>query len=326
MNRREAIALIGGAAVWPFSARAQQPPIPVIGFLHSASLEPNVNLVAVFRKGLYDAGFVEDRNVAIEFHWADGHVDRLPDLAADFVRRNVALIATPGSTPAAVAAKAATATIPIVFATGGDPVVLGLVTSLNRPSGNVTGISFESAEITGKSLGILHELLPQAARVAVVANPSFPFTETVIKNLQAGAASLGLQLEVLHATTDGEIEAAFGKIVQWPGTPVILGPDPFYTSRRVEIVSLATRYSLPTMYMVREFAETGGLISYGPDLTNAYREAGAYAGRILKGEKPADMPVMLPTKFELVINRKTAKALGLTIPDKLLALADRIIE
>ena len=326
MNRREAIALIGGAAVWPFSARAQQPPIPVIGFLHSASLEPNVNLVAAFRKGLYDTGFVEDRNVAIEFYWADGHVDRLPDLAADFVRRNVALIATPGSTPAAVAAKAATATIPIVFATGGDPVALGLITSLNRPSGNVTGISFESAEITGKSLGILHELLPQAARVAVVANPSFPFTETVIKNLQAGAASLALQLEVLHATTDGEIEAAFGKIVQWPGTPVILGPDPFYTSRRVEIVSLATRYSLPTMYMVREFAETGGLISYGPDLTNAYREAGAYAGRILKGEKPASMPVMLPTKFELVINRKTAKTLRLTIPDKLLALADRIIE
>ena len=327
MRRREFLALTGGAAAtWPFAARAQQPAMPVIGFLHSASLEPNVKLVAAFRKGLFDAGFVEDRNVAIEFHWADGQIDRLPDLAADFVRRKVALIATPGSTPAALAAKAATATIPIVFATGGDPVALGLVASLNRPGGNVTGVSFESAEVAGKALGILHEVLPQGVQVAVVANPSLPFTETVVKNLQDGATSLGLQLEVLHASTDSEIEAVFAKIAQRPGTPVLLGPDPFYTSRRVEIISLANRYRLPTMYMVREFAEAGGLISYGPDLTNAYRESGVYTSRILKGEKPADVPVMLPTKFDLIINRKTAKTLGLTIPDKLLALADRVIE
>jgi len=327
MKRREFIKVLGGAVIaCPLTARAQQATTPVIGFLHSASLEPNVKLVAAFRKGLFDAGFIEGQNVAIEFRWADGQLERLPELAAELVRRKVAVIATPGSTPAALAAKAATTTIPIVFATGGDPVALSLVASLNRPGGNVTGISFESTEIAAKSLGLLHRVLPRAVRIAVMVNPDIPFTETVVKNLQVGATSLGLTLEVLHASTDGEIEAAFAKIAQRPGTPVLLGPDPFYTSRRVEIVSLAARYSLPAMYVLREFAEAGGLISYGPDLTNAYREAGTFSGRILKGEKPTEMPVVLPTKFELVINRKTAKMLGLAIPDQLLALADEVIE
>ena len=327
MRRREFIALLGGASVaWPLSARAQQPPMPVVGFLHSASLAPNVNLVAAFRKGLFDAGFIEGRNVTIEFRWADGQVDRLPELAADLVHRKVAVIATPGSTPAALAAKAATASIPIVFAIGGDPVALGLVTSLNRPGANVTGISFKSVEIAAKSLGILHELLPQAEHIAALVNPETAFTEDVVKNLQNGAATLGLQIEVFHASTDSELDTSFAKISQQPGTAVLLGPDAFYTSRRAKIVALAASHSLPTMYVVREFVEVGGLISYGPDLTNAYREAGTYTGRILKGEKPADVPVVLPTKFDLAINLKTAKALGLIVPPTLLALSDEVIE
>jgi putative tryptophan/tyrosine transport system substrate-binding protein len=325
MRRREFIASVA-IATWPFALRAERLTTPVIGFLHSASAQPNANLVTAFRKGLFDLGFVEGQNVAIEFRWADGKIGQLPALAAELVGRNLAVIVTPGSTPATLAAKAATATIPIVFATGGDPVALGFVGSLNRPGANLTGIGFESAEVTAKSLAILHELLPQAARVAVVVNPDTAFTPAVVKSLQLAASSLKVQLDVSHASTDREIEDSFASVAQQPGTPLLFGPDAFYTNRRSQIVALAAHYRLPAMYVLREFAEAGGLISYGPDFTNAYREAGVYAGRILKGERPAEMPVVLPTKFDFVINLKTAKALGLTVPPTLLALADEVIE
>jgi putative tryptophan/tyrosine transport system substrate-binding protein len=324
MRRREFISLFGGAAAaWPFAARAQQ---PVIGFLHSASLESNANFVEAFRKGLTESGFADGRNVTIEFRWANGQLDQLPELAADLVRRNVALIATPGSSPAALAAKAATTTIPIIFAIGADPVSLGLVASLNRPGGNITGISFESTAIGAKALGMFRELVPRAERFAVIVNPDAAFTAAVIENMRAGAETLGLQVDVLQARTESEVEAAFAAAAQRRGTALLLGPDPLYTSRRVRIVAMAERYAVPAMYILREFAEAGGLISYGPDLTNACREAGAYAARILKGEKPGDLPVVLPTKFELVINGKTAKTLNLAVPDRLLALADEVIE
>ena len=312
--------------MWPFTARAQQPAVPIIGFLHSASAEPSANLVKGFRKGLFDSGFIDDQNVKIDFRWADGQNERLPELAADLVRRNVSVIATPGSTPAALAAKAATSTIPIVFAGGADPVAIGLVNSINNPGGNATGIYFETVEIQGKVFELLHQLLPNALHFTGVVNPTYVFREAEVKSMQAGAASLGLQLEVLNASNDAEIENAFRIAAQRPGTPLILGPDPFYTSRRSKIASLQTRYAVPAMYDLREFAEAGGLLSYGPDLTNVYREAGTYSGRVLKGEKPRDMPVVLSTKFELVINVKTAKSLGIAVPDRLLALADEVID
>jgi putative tryptophan/tyrosine transport system substrate-binding protein len=327
LRRRDLLVLLGGAAATlPFAARAQQPAMPVIGFLHSASLEPNVNFVEAFRKGLAESGFTDGRNVAIEFRWANGQLDQLPDLAADLVRRNVALIATPGSSPAAFAAKDATKAIPIIFAIGADPVALGLVASLNRPGGNITGVNFEATAIGAKALGMFREIVPRAERFAVIVNPAAAFTAAVIDNMREGAATLGLQVEVLHASTESEIEAAFAAAAQQRGTALLLGPDPFYTSHRVKIVAMAERYAVPAMYILREFAEAGGLVSYGPDLTNAYRETGAYAARILKGEKPADLPVVLPTKFDLVINGKTAKTLNLTVPDRLLAIADEVIE
>jgi ABC-type uncharacterized transport system substrate-binding protein len=327
IGRRQFISALGGSAfARPVAVRAQQPAMPVIGFLHSSSPEPMVNFVAAYRKGLSEAGFVEGQNVAIEFRWAAGQVDRLADLAADLVRRRVTVIVAPGSTPAALAAKAATTTIPIVFAIGADPVALGLVASLNKPGGNVTGMTFQNTELQAKALELLRELVPQAVRIVALVNPQSAFTEAVVKNLQEGAASLGLQLEILHASTESEIETAFATISQRPGSALLVGPDPFFTFHRAQIIALAARQALPTMYALREFAEGGGLIAYGPNLTSAYKEAGNYTGRILKGEKPADVPVVRPTKFELVINLKTAKALGFTIPDKLLALADEVIE
>src|SRR6516165_9087633 len=296
MRRREFIALLGTATL-PFPVRAQQPTMPVIGFMHSASAEPTANLVKGFRKGLLDLGFIEGQNVDIDFRWADGQNDRLPELATDLVRRNVSVIATPGSTPAALAAKAATSTIPIVFAGGADPASVGLVNSINHPGGNATGIYFETVEMQGKAFELLHQLLPNALHFVGLVNPTYVFRQAEVKSMQAGAATLGLQLEVLSASTDDEIENAFKVAAQRPGTPVIIGPDPFYTSRRFKIASLQARYAVPAMYDLREFAEAGGLLSYGPDLTNVYREAGTYSGRVLKGETPAEMPVVLSTKF-----------------------------
>ena len=325
-NRREFITLLGGAAAWPLAARAQQPAMPVIGFLHGGSPEPNLNPVAAFRKGLAEAGYVEGQNVAIEFRWAAGHDDRLPELAADLIRQRVAVIATPLSTQAALAAKAATTTIPIVFGTGGDPVALGLVTSFNRPGGNVTGISFMTAEMGAKLLGLLNELMPQAARFVALVNPTSSLAEPFIKDLQTGARTLGLQAEVLYAGTDCEIDAAFATLVQKRADVLLIAPDALFTSRRAQLATLSLRHAVPSTHVIREFAEAGGLISYGPNLADAYQQTGIYTGRILKGERPADLPVAQRIKFELVINLKTAKMLGLNVPDKLLALADEEIE
>jgi putative tryptophan/tyrosine transport system substrate-binding protein len=325
-RRREVIALLASMAAWPLAARAQQSAMPVVGFLHSGSPEPNANRVSAFRKGLGEAGYVEGQNVAIEFRWAAGQDDRLPDLAADLIRRRVAVIATPASTPASLVAKAATTTIPIVFAVAADPVAIGLVASLNRPGGNATGVSFQFVEILPKQLGMLRELAPGANRFVALVNPNSAFTNTVVKDLQTSASALGVPIEILRAGTGREIDAAFANLVQKPGGALLVGPDSLFTSRRAQIVTLAARHALPAIYYAPEFAEIGGLMSYGPDAADGYRQAGIYVGRILKGEKPADLPVVQPTKFELVVNLNTARALGLTIPDRLLALADEVIE
>ena len=298
----------------------------VVGFLHSSSQEPNAAFVAAFRKGLSEAGFVEDQNVAIEFRWAAGRVDQLPDLAANLIRRQVAVIATPASTPAALAGKAATTTIPIVFATGGDPVALGLVRSLNRPGGNATGISFQTVELLGKQLEMLRDVAPQSRRFAALVDPHYEYADAIVTSLRAGAGSLGVPIEILRATTVGEIDASFANFAQKPGSALLISSSPFFTGRRTQLATLAARYTIPAIYGVREFAENGGLMSYGPDFANIYQQTGIYTGRILKGEKPADLPVQRPTKFELVINLTTARAIGITVPDKLLALADEVIE
>jgi ABC-type uncharacterized transport system substrate-binding protein len=327
VRRREFILLLGSAAVsWPLATNAQQPAMPVIGFLHSGSPEPNFNRVAAFRKGLSEAGYVEGQNVAIEFRWAAEHNDRLPDLAADLIRRRVAVIATPGSTPAALAAKAATETIPIVFLIGGDPIALGLVASLNRPGGNATGVHLQLVELVAKQLGMLRELAPGANRFVALVNPHTPYTDAVVKDLQASALALGLAIEIFRAGNDREIDAAFAHFVQKPGGALLVGPDALFVSRRTQIVTLAARHTLPAIYYVRDFAGIGGLMSYGPNLAHTYQQTGIYVGRILKGEKPADLPIVQPTKFELVVNLNTARALGLTVPDRLLALADEVIE
>jgi putative tryptophan/tyrosine transport system substrate-binding protein len=324
MKRRQFITLLGGAAVWPHEAHAQQP-MPVVGFLHSDSPEPNFTRVSAFRKGLGEVGYVEGQNVAIEFRWAGGHDDRLPDLAADLIRRRVAVIAAT-STPAALAAKAATTTIPIVFASGADPVALGLVASLNRPGANVTGVSFQNVELVVKQLGMLRELAPGANRFVALVNPNSAFTGAVVKDLQASASAVGLPIEILRAGTAREIDAAFANLVQKPGGALLVAPDIFFIGRRAQIIILAARYALPTIYPVREFAEIGGLMSYASNIVNMFQQTGIYVGRVLKGEKPAELPVLQPTKFELVVNLNTARALGITIPNTLLALADEVIE
>src|SRR5262249_18418565 len=324
--RRKFLATLGGAAVaWPLAARAQQPPMPVVGFLHSGSPEPLANRVAAFRKGLGEAGYVEGQNVAIEFRWAEGQDDRLPDLAADLIRRQVAVIATPGSTPASLAAKAATTTLPVVFLIGSDPVAMGLVASLNRPGGNATGVHLQLVELVAKRLGMLRELAPGANRFVALVNPNPAYTDAVVKDLQASASAVGLPIEILRAGSGREIDAAFANLVQKPGGALLVGPDPFFPNRRAQIVTLAARHALPAIYYARDSAEIGGLMSYGPNLADAYHQTGIYVGRVLKGEKPADLPVVQPTKFELVVNLNTARALGLEIPQSLLALADEVI-
>jgi putative tryptophan/tyrosine transport system substrate-binding protein len=326
VKRRAFITLLGGAATWPLAAGAQQPAVPVVGFLHNGSPAPNAHLVAAFRQGLVEAGYVEGRNVAIEYRWAQNDNNRLPELAADLVRRRVAVIATPFSAAAALAAKAATTMIPIVFSTGADPVQIGLVASLNRPGGNVTGVSYMAAELTTKRLGLLHELVPGARRIAVLVNPNSPLTESVTRSARATASAIGWQIEFFTARTDEEIDAAFASLMQMRADALSVSPDVLFYNRRVRLTSLAARHAVPTIYPFREDAEAGGLMSYGASPTGEYHQVGVYAGRILKGEKPADLPVMLPTTFEYIINLKTAKTLGIDVPPTLLAQADEVIE
>ena len=327
MQRREFLTLLGGAATaWPLAARAQQPGgMPVVGFLNAQSPDGFADMLDAFREGLKQLGFVEGQNVAVEYRWADGQDNRLPALAADLVRRRVAVIAT-GGTPAPLAAKAATATIPIVFVSAADPVQIGLVASFNRPGGNVTGISSMNIELTGKLLQLLHELVPGATRFATLRNPAGSVIQSAIAEAQAAARSLGLQLLVLNASTEGDFEPAFATLVQQQAAALLVGPSNLFQSHYPQIVALAARHRVPVVYANHEAVAAGGLMSYGSPRADNYRLGGNYTGRILKGEKPADLPVQQPTKVELHINMKTAKALGLTIPTALLVRADEVIE
>jgi putative ABC transport system substrate-binding protein len=325
MRRREFITLLGGAAAWPLAARAQQPGMPVIGYLHVGVPEPNAFMVAALREGLSESGFVEGRNVTIEPRFAQNDFRRLPELAADLVRRRVAVIATQGAA-AALAAKAATTTIPIVFGTDSDPVPIGLVASLNRPGGNVTGVSSMGVEIGSKRIGIMRELRPRAARFAVLVNPGASSAEAVTKDAQATASAIGMQIDIVHASTNREIDAAFATLVQQQTDAVVVGNFTLFLNRMTQILTLAARHAVPAIYGERRFAEAGGLMSYGTSLPDLYRQIGIYTGRILKGEKPADLPVVQPTKFEFVINLQTARTLGIDVPPTLLALADEVIE
>jgi putative ABC transport system substrate-binding protein len=326
LKRREFITLLGGAGAWPFAAGAQQAAMPVIGYLSSRSPDDTTHLLAGFRQGLADGGFIEHQNVTIEYRWALGQYDHLPVLATELTRLPVVVVVSTGGEPAALAAKAATSTIPIVFGTGTDPVKAGLVASYNRPGGNATGINFQTADMEAKRLGLLHELMPQAKNIVFLYNPKFAAAEGQLHDVREAARTLGLQINALHASTDDEINAAFRTMVQQQTAALILAADPFFDTRRSQLVVLAAYNILPAIYQFREYATAGGLMSYGIDAVDAYRQIGIYAARILKGARPADLPVMQPTKYELVINLKTAKTLGLDVPDKLLARADEVIE
>jgi putative ABC transport system substrate-binding protein len=325
VKRRQFITLLGAAA-WPMAASAQQPAMPVIGILHIGSPEASANVMAAFRQGLAEAGYVDGKNVVIEFRWAHDDSARLPELAADLVRRRVAVIATPGSMAAALAAKGATTTIPIVFNTGGDPVQAGLVASLNRPGANITGVSYMNAELGAKRLGMLHELLPGATRFAVLVNRNSPTTDTVVADLKAAAASVGCEIEVLAAATYSDLVPTFTSLVQKRADAFLINPDQLFYDRRIQLLTLAARHTLPAIYPAREWAEAGGLMSYGSSFTDQHRQAGIYSGRVLKGEKTASLPILRATKFELVINLQTANALGIDIPPTLLGRADQVIE
>jgi putative ABC transport system substrate-binding protein len=326
MRRREFLAILGGAVVWPLAARAQQPAMPVIGFLSAGSAAERVDLLAAFRQGLSETDYVEGRNVAVDYRWAENQYDRLPPLAADLVRRHVSIIATPGSTPAALAAKAATTAVPIVFTSGADPVKLGLVASLSRPGGNLTGVTFLTGTLPAKQFELLHELVPKTAVIGFLVNPSFPDTPNQLSEVQAAADALRQKLVIGKASAESDFDSAFSVLLQQQIGALLVQAEPFFFTRRKQLAMLPIRHALPTMYQLREYVSAGGLISYGANLADTWRLAGVYCGRILKGEKPADLPVQQSTKFELVINLTTAKALGLTVPPSLLARADEVIE
>jgi putative tryptophan/tyrosine transport system substrate-binding protein len=327
MRRREFIAGLGGAVAWPLATRAQQPAMPVVGFLNAGSADGSARYAAAFRKGLSETGYVEGRNATVEYHWLEGQLDRLPALIADLVRRRVAVIATPASNPSAIAAKAATATIPIVFGVSEDPVKLGLVASLARPGGNATGINFFNVEVTTKRLSLLHELVPKAVRVALLVNPANATnTETTSRSVAEAARVIGLQIRVLNASTSREIEQAFAILAGERPDALFVAGDAFFNSRRVQLPTLAAHHRIPAAYADRDIVAAGGLMSYGTDIPDMYRQAGVYTGNILKGAKPADLPVQQSTRFEFVINLQTARALGIEVPETLLATADEVIQ
>jgi putative tryptophan/tyrosine transport system substrate-binding protein len=327
MKRREFTTLLGGAAAWPLAARAQQPAMPVVGLVGGGGGDVSTRYVTAFHKGLNETGTIEGQNATVEYHWLEGKYDRLPSLMADLVRRRVAVITTPGSNPAALAAKAATATIPIVFGVGEDPVKLGLVASLARPGSNATGINIFNVEIAAKRLGLLHELVPKAVRIAVLVNPANASSaESTLRYVPEAARAIGLQSQVLNASTGDEIDTAFATLVRERTDALFVAADAFFISRRVQFATLTARDRIPAAYADREIVEAGGLMSYGTDFTDMFRQVGVYVGRILKGGKPSDLPVVQATKFELVINLRTARALGLEVPPTLLARADEVIE
>jgi putative tryptophan/tyrosine transport system substrate-binding protein len=326
MRRREFISLLGGAAAWPVAARAQRKAMPVMGFLDGGSQIATAHLVAAFRQGLNETGYVEGQNVMIEYRWANGEYDRLPALAAELVRIPVSVLATGGGEPTARAAKSATTSIPIVFDSARNPVELGWVASLNRPGGNMTGVNQMVDELVAKELGLVHELTPQARVIAILVDPNNPRTESIVSHAQAGVGALDCNLRVLTARSEEDLDTAFVTLDQQRIGALFVSPNPFFYNRRDRIVALAARHAVPTLYVRREFAAAGGLMSYGTCLPDTYRQIGVYAGQILKGEKPGDLPIVQPTKFELVINLKTARRLGLTIPPGILAIADEVIE
>jgi putative tryptophan/tyrosine transport system substrate-binding protein len=328
MRRREFITLASGAAVaWPLAVRAQQPAMPIVGYINAGVADTSAGRVAAFRKGLSEAGYAEGQNVLVEYHWLEGDYERLPAMVADLVRRRVAVIATPGSQPATLAAKAATAMIPIVFGVGEDPVKLGLVASLARPGGNATGINFFNAEVAAKRLGLLHDLVPKSVRVAVLINPAnASIAETTVREVEEAARATGLQVQTFNASTNRKIEATFAELVRDRADVLFVAPDANFVSRRVQIVTLATHYAIPASYHSREFVEVGGLMSYGTDSLDMFRQVGVYTGQILKGAKPSDLPVQQSTKFEFVINLQTARLLGIEVPNPIQLLADEIIE
>jgi putative tryptophan/tyrosine transport system substrate-binding protein len=326
-RRREFITLLGGAAAaWPRAARAQQP-MPVVGFINGGSADVYARELAAFRLGLKETGYVEGQNVTVEYHWLEGKFDQMPELAADLVRRRVAVIVTPANTPGALAAKAATTTIPIVFGVSQDPVQLGLVASLARPGGNATGVNFFTQEVAAKRLRLLHDLVPKAVRVAVLVNPVVAsIAETTIRDVQQGAATIGLQIQILYASTIGEIDTAFATLAREQADALFVAPNAFFTSRRGQFATLTARARIPAAYSQRDLVDSGGLMSYGTDLADMFRQVGVYTGRILKGAKPADLPVPQSTKFEFVINLQTARALGIEVPPAVLSIADEVIE
>jgi putative ABC transport system substrate-binding protein len=324
MRRRAILALLGGAAVWPLAARAQQPAMPVVAFLNATSPDTSIHLVAAFRRGLSESGYVEGQSVTVEYIWAQNQYERLPALAADLVQRRVTVIVATGGTAAAVAAKAATSTIPIVFTTGLDPVEAGLVASLNLPGGNATGVNLYQETLATKRLELLRELVPSAQLIGLLVNPNGPQAET--RQAQAAARTLGQRMEIVNASAEQELDGAFGRLVQMRAGALLIASNALFTNRHDQLVALAARHAVPTMYAWSDFAAAGGLISYGPSQADGYRQAGVYAGRILKGARPADLPVLQPTKFVLAINLRTARAMGLTVPPALLDRADEVIE